>query len=278
MNKTIIYLIAVIVITFSFMQCSNENPTQAIYKNGDFGQISDKVASVQLLLVPSKVPEIVDSLAVIQALKIGCDGIRILEAESEKDENSFFVSFFTDTEGIKKEAIYSLDGENVILNEDESLYLNNILDTYYLKKTNNDCDHIWRLAYIFENANYDSLNGLYYQFTQRAHNVGFYHKVCERLGTASGDFPGGMNNLISSHLWANEVRCGKKTVVDKFKVWDGTYRSDSSYEFTSTKAHHDNNYADESFWLNIPIPPWTVPYPLNDAVSSIDMTYWVYNN
>lgn len=91
----------------------------------------------------------------------------------------------------------------------------------------------------------------------------------------AGNFPGGLNNLVSSHLWANESKDGYRTVVDKLKVWGETYQNGDSYTFTSTSAHHDSDWSDNKFHNPYPFPrDWYI----DNDVSSVDMMYYVYSN
>lgn len=261
------------------ISCNQETPNELGKMSDVSSKISDQVVQVSSLVVPTTIPDKIDSLALLHAGKIGCDGIRMLLAESEKGNSSYFISFFTDTDGIKEEALYSLEGEAKILNQGEREHLNGILGADKLAKgATNPC---WNLTYLFENTNYDSVYGDYFQFSQQTLSTGYFHKVINRLGSpancCAGNFSGGLNNLVSSHLWANQTKYGKRMVVDKLKVWDGTYRSGDSYTFTSTSAHHDSDWSNNEKCWYVPWPPYEDCWEIDNDVSSVDMMYYVYN-
>lgn len=279
MKKIIFAAMILYILVVLLSSCNQESPNK-LEKTEEISSISDEVINVSCLAIPESVPENVDSLAVVRAGKIGCDGIRVLLAESKTGSNSYFVTFFTDTDGIKEEALYSLEGEVKILNEYESEHLNSIFVRDKIAKTATvPC---FKLAYLFENPNYDSTYGAFFQFSQQPLTTGYFHKIIDRLGSpancCAGNFSGGLNNLVSSHLWANESKGGYRTVVDKLKVWDDTYTRGYNYTFTSTSAHHDSDWSDNERCWPLPWPPYVECWEIDDDVSSVDMMYYVYTN
>ena len=240
---------------------------------------SDEIMAINSFAVPDSVPQYIDSTALSMAYDLDCDGIRILSALYSSGDSKYYVSFFTDTEGIKEEVLISDEGIQSLSEVDKN-QLNKIADNSFLSKELECHDHCWNLAHVYKDASY---SGDDFQFSQTAHNNGFFHKVINNLSATNvpccaGYYHGGLNDCISSHQWANETKCGKRTVVDKLVAYTNTNRNGNYYEFSGTKAHQDDNWEDETYLEWLPTPPYWFPSTINDKASSLDMTYWVYDD
>ncbi len=228
------------------------------------------------MTVPDSVPSRINEIALKTAAENNCDGIRILLAISLVDSSTYFISFFTDEAGIKKEIILTTNGVVENLSEADRDYLNGLLKKKSLAKATGTC---WDLAHFWVNANYSGDPN--FQFSQETYGIGYYHKVINRLGSpancCAGNFPGGMNNLVSSHQWSNQTKDGYSMVVDRIQVWDGTYRSGNTRQFTGTSAYHDSNWSDDEWCWWVPWPPFEDCESIDNKVSSLDMMYHVYD-
>lgn len=278
-KKQTFNLVAIALLTF-LLSCQTNQALEPLRGKDEISAINWNQIEFS---VPQNVTEELDSLVLIQAKNYECDGIRILA--TNLDSFSFLISYFTDDEGIKAEELYSADIGFNQLNQSQSTILASKIGDYTLRKKNpvdnEACYFCWPLAQFWVDANY---SGTCFQFSQEATSTGYYHKIIYNLSSSApccaDNFSGGLNNIISSHRWDNEVICHLRTSVHQIKVWEEPNISGPSYTFTSSKAHYDNNYIDEDFcdWVLYTTPPMYICYTLNDKVSSIDMMYYVVNN
>ncbi len=224
------------------------------------------------LAIPDSVPDFINDLAAARAVKQYCDGLRILEVETKTGVRKYHVRIFNESmDNIIDECFLTKDGR---YEELEPAYCG-LIDQKWraehakLKKAfPNDetaADMCVVLAEFWVDA---SQGGNSFRVTQAAnYTTGYFHKLIYCLGTSScliqcqaPWFPGGFNNLISSHDWDSFSQNGYYTWPDLIRVYDGLSLTDLEHTFYGSAAAGDGNWGDNG---------------CNDEASSLRLQYYI---
>lgn len=227
--------------------------------------------------VPKSIPDSINNLAAARAVKLYCDGVRILATKSENGTEKFHILWFTDnSDNIVDEAFVNLDGSVEEINKIDFGYVNSIwrAKDNKLHKVAHGVHYCNDLATFFTGT---SGSGNSFTVTQAAHEeTGYFHKLLYCLGTSScliqcdgTTYPGGFNDLLSSHDWPDLVDLRfpqglptKQITPNLMRVYRDTNLSTLLWTFTGSSLLIDND--------------WTDNY-CNDSVSSLRIEYWIEN-
>jgi len=254
---------------------TEQNKNNDNISNRQFESIPSTFKDI-ILSVPENVPEKVNDLAAEKAIKLGCDGIRILQVETEKIIKYHLLFFIDETGYDAYECFMTPEGTTEEILPDERNYINTIWENQQnkLKKTNDGIHQCMLLAEFYKGTNY---TGDMFRVTQAAHlTTGYFHKLiyCLDLSTCliqcdGTTFPGNFHDCISSHKWDSFMsEWGYYTWPDILKVWKSSNFVDAAWIFRdvygASCAARDADWADNG--------------DANNNARSLRLQYYIFYN
>ena len=203
------------------------------------GTIPEKFSGIKLT-IPEDIPERINDLAAERAISLGCDGLRILQAEKDGKIKYHILYFAEATDNPVNECFLTPEGDFEAISEDEMGFVDLIWEKHQPKlgKATHGIHYCLRLAEFYKGT---SMTGDMFRVTQAAHaTTGYFHKLISCLDVSgclaqceSPTFPGNFHDCISSHNWDSfAFASGLYTWPDIIRVYKSSGFVDPAWSFT----------------------------------------------